>query len=325
MLFKYDVLCIGSATVDTFLEVKTPFKNIHLGDKVLVSSLVKHSGGGAINSAVACSKFGLKARVLTKLGRDHDGDFVSQRLNQYKIKNICRRPSKQNTDSSSVIDYSPDKDRIIYNHKGASLDLKEDDFKLGDLNVKWIYLATLMGASFETAKKIAKIAKQKKVSLLFNPSLYLTKKGKSYLKPILEAAKILVLNLEEAQALLNYKSSINPNSSRFKELLFALNALGPQTVVITNGSKKMYGMHQSQIYSLQPPKVKINHTAGAGDAFTAGMLSAIIKKYDFETALKLGQAEATSVIQDKGVAHNLLSEKEAVRIINRYKIKVNKE
>jgi sugar/nucleoside kinase (ribokinase family) len=314
---RYDILCIGSATVDTFLEVDTPLRNIHLGDKILVSSSTKHPGGGAINSAITCTRLGLKAKVLTKLGKDHDSGFIRQELQKHKIENICRNASIRNTDSSAVIDYRADKDRIIYNHKGASSDLDIKDFSQEDLSgARWIYLATQMGNSFAIAEKIAVLARRNRVPLLFNPSLYLAKKGKFYLKEILRSTHVLVLNKEEAQALLKTKRE-NPEL-----LLYSLRSLGPETVVITDGAKKMYALHQGKIYALTPPKVKIVHTAGAGDAFTAGLLSMMIKRCSFDTALKVGQAEATSVIQDRGVVHKLLDEKEALNLIKHHNLKV---
>ena len=51
-------------------------------------------------------------------------------------------------------------------------------------------------------------------------------------------------------------------------------------------------------------------TAGAGDAFTAGFLAGIIKKNNFTDALRLGQANSTSIIQHIGAKGKLLNEKE---------------
>ena len=82
MIKRYDVLCIGSATLDNFLTVDTSLKKVKLGDKILVNSIEKHSGGGATNSAAALSKLGLKVKLLSKLGNDHDAEFI---LNELKF------------------------------------------------------------------------------------------------------------------------------------------------------------------------------------------------------------------------------------------------
>lgn len=317
MLFRSDVLCVGSATLDQFLTVDVPLNKIRLGDKVLVKEIETHSGGGASNAAISLSKFGLKVRILTKLGQDHAGEFIIKELQQHHVKNICFHHSRKPTDSASIIDYKKDGDRVIYVHKGASEDLTEEDFNCSDLKTKWIYMATLMGNSFRTAKKIVKYAKDKNVPLLFNPSLYLAEKGKIYLKPVLESTEILVLNWEEALALLG-KHYGNP-----KEILVGLQELGPKIIIVTNGKNKMYAVNNNDFYSLLPPSIKVVHTAGAGDSFTAAFLAAHIKGYPFQECLKMGQANASSVIQAIGVKHRLLNEAEARNLIKRYNIKVS--
>lgn len=318
MFKKDDVLCVGSATLDQFLTIEQSLSKVKLGDKVLVKSLETHSGGGATNSAAALSKLGLRVKVLTKLGADHAAEFILKELKQYRIKNLCRHHSHKQTDQSVILHSIREKDRIIFVHKGASEDLGSDDFSKLFLRVKWIYLASLLGKSFQTGKEMAVYAQKKKINLLFNPSLYLAQKGKKTLLPILSAAKILVLNWEEAQALLKTKSS-DP-----KELLRNLSNCGPEMVVITNGEKKLYALDQKQFYSAQPPKVKIVHTAGAGDAFTSGLLAGIIKEYSFEDALRFGLVNSAAVIQGIGTKNHLLTEREALVWMKRYKIRVMK-
>ena len=313
------MLCVGSATLDNFLTTDSSLKSVKLGDKVLVKHMEKHSGGGATNSAAALSKLGLKVKLLSKLGNDHDAEFILNELQQYKLKNICLRHSKRNTDFSTLISCPhKDRDRIIYVHKGASRDLSVNDFKKSQLKAKWIYLASLMGKSFQTAKEIVVYAKKKKINLLFNPSLYLAKKGKKYLRFVLKATTVLVLNKEEAQALLKTKTS------SYKDLLMGLYELGPETIVITNGKKRIYAFHEDSFYSILPTDIKTVHTAGSGDAFTSGLLAGMIKKYGFEDALKLGVANSLSVIQSIGTKNGLLNEKEAKQMIKRYRMKVVK-
>lgn len=318
LLGQYDVLCLGSATVDSFLSIDPSIKEISPGDKVLVNSIEKHSGGGATNSAAALSKMGLKVKILTKLGKDHDAEFILKELKQYHIKNISRHHSKQSTDFSTIISSKKDKNRVIFNHKGASLDLSSEDFKKHDLGVKWLYLATLMGKSFQTAKEIVNHAYKKETNLLFNPSLYLAKKGRYYLDEILLKTNILVLNKEEAQAILKQKTN------NIKILLKELAKIGPEIVIITDGPRPLYGLYQNQLYSLIPPIVDVVDTAGAGDAFTSGFLAGWIKKYPFEECLKIGQANANSVIQYLGTKNILLTEKEALEILKKYSYGVKK-
>lgn len=323
-MLRYNVLCVGSATVDHFLTIDKKISEIKPGDKVLASKIEVHSGGGGTNSAAALAKLGLKVKVLTKVGDDHSAGIVINELKAYKIKNIAKFSSRQDTDVSVILSSTKEKDRIIFVHKGASRDLSEHDFTKSELNASWIYLATLVGKSFHTGKKIALYAKKKNINLLFNPSFYLAQKGKQKLKSILKATTLLVLNKEEAQELLQTKEISG------KKLSLALQRLGIKTVVITNGDKRLYAVNRDSvnvntIYTLQPPKIKVIHTAGAGDAFTGGLLAGIIQGYGLAKALRLGQVNALSVIQHLGAKMGLLAKKEAWRKMRSYKIRITEE
>ncbi len=317
---KYDVLCVGSATVDTFLTIEQPFSSIKIGDKVLATSIEKHSGGGATNSAAALSKLGFKVKMLTKLGNDHDADFILQDLRKYHADNLCRARSVKKTDSATIISSAKEHDRVIFVYKGASMDLGLSDIRESQITSQWIYLASLTGKSFQAALRLAKIAQKKNINLLFNPSLYLAGKGTKYLKDVLENTAILVLNLEEAQAL------AGTSSKNIPFLLRALQKPGPKVVVITSGNKGLSALHKKTMYMLpKTPAVKIADTTGAGDAFTAGFLAGIMKRYSIEDALRLGQVNATSVIQYIGAKEKLLTEKEAKQMMKKYKITVLKK
>src|SRR3989338_9712047 len=168
---KYDVLCVGSATVDTFLTIEQSFSSLKLGDKVLVKSVYKRSGGGATNSASALVRLGLKVKTATKVCNDDDGNFVLKELTADGVENICHARSKQQTDLATIISSTKEKDRIILVHKGASTDLSAKDFHPSQVNPSWIYLATLAGKSLQVAYEIAELAGKKGIKLLFNPSL----------------------------------------------------------------------------------------------------------------------------------------------------------
>ncbi len=317
---KYDVLCVGSATVDTFLTIEQSFSSLKLGDKVMVKSVNKRSGGGATNSAVALAKLGLRVKTATKVGADEDGNFILKELKAEGVENICPTKSTQQTDLATIISSTKEKDRIILVHKGASTDLSAKDFHTSQINPSWIYLATLTGKSFQVAQEIAELARKKSIKLLFNPSLYLAQQGKKKLSEILQNSAALVLNKEEAQALL--KSS----SSNIQHLLQGLQQCGPQIVIVTDGRRGLYALQNQTMYSLtKTPNVKIVHTAGAGDAFTSGFLAGLIKKYSFDNALRLGQVNASSVIQYVGAKNGQLNETEAKAMMRKYNIKITKK
>jgi len=314
----FDVVCVGSATIDHFLTVSQKLKSITYGSKVLVKHIETHTGGGGSNSAAALSKLGLKTAYLGKLGNDDGSKVVEEEFRRHKITILNKRKSKLPLDEAFILNSEQERDRIIYVHKGSSEDLKTKDIPV-KINTKWFYLATLMGKSFPNLIRLSKYAKRHNIKTLFNPSTYLAKQGLRKLKPILKNTNILILNKEEAKLLLKTKSN------DVKLLLNKLKKQIKDTVIITNGPKTLHALNQNTIYSSTPPKIKVIHTAGSGDAFNSGFLAGIIKKYPFAEALKLGQANASSVIQHFGTKNKLLTEKEAKKIIKKHKIKVTQK
>lgn len=318
-----DVITIGSAVVDNVLLIEKKPQEIRPGDKVLVSKRWTYSGGGATNAAVALAKLGLKVGIITKLSRDHEADFIEKELKGYNIKLLTKRKNKSRlpTSSSSIIVSTKEKDRIIYTYKGASDDLNETDFSFRKLKkAKWVYLASLTGKSFATGKKIAEYCKEHRIPLLWNTSTYLARMGKGRLGPFLKAATILVLNKKEAQLLLESREE-EP-----RKLLEKLQKLGPETVVITQGAKKVWALHGAygddekdkndqrdkkgnryKMYTVSPAKTKVVDTTGAGDAFTATLLGMLLKGHDFPAALKMGVKNAQSVIKQHGAKNGLLT------------------
>jgi len=315
----FDVITIGSATVDVFAKVSKGFKEINAGDKVLVNDLKFETGGGGLNSAVALQKMGLKTAFLGKLGHDLNAFKIIHELQKERVRIIRTEPAEAKTSYSFILESSKQKDRVIYTHKGASDYLSIHEIDIKKLNTKWIYMATMLKQSFKTCEKIAQFAKKSKINLMFNPSTYLAAKGKNNLKKILDAATILVLNKSEAKLLLKTKNN------NIDYLLESLKRLGPKIVVITEGPKGMHAYNGTYSYFMHAYKVKVISVAGAGDAFASGFLAGMHKKEDIAHALELGMANAASVIQYYGTKNKLLTYKEALDFIKKNKNRIVKK
>jgi len=311
----FDVICVGSSTMDVFTKISSKFSKVKVGDKVLIKEIEKHSGGGATNSAVSLAKLGLKVGCLSKVGDDHDGDFIINELEKEKVYWFKTKKSKRRTSLSIILSSKKEKDRIIYTYKGASDDLKWKDFSKTKFKTKWIYLATLLEKSFKTAKKIVDYAEKNGIKILFNPSSYLAEKGKSKLKFILKRTEVLILNKEEAKKLLRSKED------KIEILAKKLSLLGPKIVIVTQGPKELI-LYSERIIKAKPYPVKVIHTAGAGDAFNSGFLAGLIKNKDLVECLKMGMAQSASVIQHYGTKNKLLKWKEIQTFVKKKRVKV---
>ncbi len=312
----FDVICLGSATIDIFLTIHQRLKSVSYGSKVLVKDLEMFTGGGGTNAAVALSRLGLNVGFLGKVGNDHHGEMVLKELKKEKVKVIKTKPSqKHRTSLSMILKSELEKDRIIYTYKGASDDL---EWEFGQLKTKWIYLGTLLGKSFKTAEKLVDYCQKNKIKVLFNPSTYLAAKGTKYLKRVLSGTNIIILNKSEAKLLLKTKNN------NIKFLLKKIKQKVEDMAIITEGDEAVHVYDGKFMYSMKAHKVKVVHTAGAGDAFNSGFLAGLIKGLGIEKSLELGMVESASVIQRYGTKNGLVNYNQALKFIKSHKKKISK-
>ncbi|HLF55098.1 MAG TPA: carbohydrate kinase family protein [Candidatus Nanoarchaeia archaeon] len=310
----YDVIVVGSASIDVFIASKSKDIEIEknsshedvclpIGAKILLNSLHTGPGGGGVNVSAAFARLGLKTALISKLGKDEHAELLKKFLKREKVA-FLGSSTKGKTGYSIIITKLRD-NRTILTYKGNNDELKTTDFSWNKLKAKWLYLGTMLGQSHKTQCKIAKYAKKNGINILFNPSLYLAEKGEKYLKPILDACNILVLNKEEAQALTRTKAEITTLLKKLQQKI--------PLVVITDGPKGAYAYNGIKMHSMRPKKVRVIETTGAGDSFTSAFLAAIMHKQDLPTALKWGAAQASSVIQHYGATNILLTRKEIIK------------
>jgi len=314
----FDVITVGSASVDFFISSKS--KSIELiwkkkkeeicfpiGAKILIDYMHQDTGGGGTNSAVAFSRLGFKTGWIGKIGNDKNSQNILEQMKKEKVKFLGKIKKGAST-GFSVLIIGIEKDRTILAYKGINDHLKKSDINFSKLKTRWFYMGSMMGESLKTAEKIAQYAKKKNIKLAFNPSLYLAKKGLKKLSKIISACHLLVLNREEAIAITKSKKN------NIDLLLKKLQKYVP-LVVITQGKSGAYAYNGIHKYTLRPAKIKVKETTGAGDSFASGVLSGILLGYDIENSLRLGQVQASSVIQYIGAKERLLTRTQALKAI----------
>ena len=324
----YDVITVGSATLDVFARTKfselikiidpkgeTDLLAFPSGTKILIDELEFTTGGGGTNTAVALTRLGHKVAFLGKLGEGTNSDFIRKNLAKEKIKLLCAH-GKGIAGYSVILD-TLEHDRTILVYKGVNDELRHDEIPYKKLKTRWFYFSAMLNESFHTLERLAEFAQQHKIKVAFNPSTYLAEKGSKYLHHIISRTELLVLNKEEAGMLVGQDS--------MEGLLFKLKGLGPKIVVITDGKNDLYVMDEKFIYCAKPPVVKVVDSTGAGDAFAASFLCGILRKNDVEFAIKLGIVNSISVISHYGAKNILLSYNEAMKGMKKLKVKIHKK
>lgn len=309
---QYDVVAIGSATVDQFadtdselIRIDTP--TVHekliafpLGSKILIRELTLATGGGGTNCAVALARLGLKTAYLGKVGDDGNGEFVVRQLAQEHVEFIGPRDGQTGI---SVILNSFAHDRTILAYKGCNNNLQLNEIK--PFETRWVYLSSMLERSFDT---VTDLICQHSFRVAFNPSNYQAERGYQALSRLIGRVEILVMNLEEACKFLGVDHKAPPDA---KVLLREMAKLPPRIFVITDAAEGVHVYDREFYYHGAPaPDLEVLETTGAGDALASTFTAACILGEPVRAAIHLAMTNAESVLQHRGAKEKLLSRDE---------------
>lgn len=311
---KYDIITIGSATRDVYIE-SSQIISVHddafqtheglcvgLGSKVEVDNLYFTTGGSAVNTAITFAHQGLDAGIVAKVGRDSRGNSIIERLKQAGVSTEFVLEDEKELTAYSLIIHAPTGERSIFVYRGASSHMEVAEVDLTILkNTEWIFVTHLAGESAALFEPFLAAAKEHNVKIALNPGSTQLKMGKE-LVPLLEHVDIFFINQEEASLFtgIDYKKE-EEVFAKLDEWVNGITVMtkGPDGVVVSDGTTRW------DAPALKEPKF-IDRT-GAGDAFASGFTTAIIRSQSVGEAIGLGSANATGVIGKWGANRGLLT------------------
>lgn len=305
----YDVITIGGATLDIFLDVADAnkrFKVLHTqdkdwlavpyGGKVSVDALHFDVGGNAANIAVGLARLGLSVATHVHFGSDE----ISQKIvNRFKAEGVAIDYLVQDKDQPSpvsvIINFAGE--RTIFVHHITR------KHQLPNISApKWIYLTSIGNYWEDLYKQVREFVRQNNVLLAFNPGTHQIQSGgvEGFLQEM-EVAAALFVNKEEGKLI------AKTTSDDVKTLLVQLQSMGPKIVSITDGSNGAYAIDgQGQALSIPVFTKEIVERTGAGDAYASGFLAALVNDLPVAEAMGWGAANAAAVVSTVGAEKGLL-------------------
>ncbi|MBU1179543.1 carbohydrate kinase family protein [Patescibacteria group bacterium] len=321
--FKFDIVSIGDATLDTFLKLEdaviipsgeehNPMLCLAYADKIPIEHFEQKIAGNAANNAVGSVRLGMKAAFYSIVGDDDSGKEIVQAIKKEKVSTKYLKVDKKAvTNYTVVLNYNGERTQLIYR-----VDRQYDLPKLD--KAKWVYY-TAVGKNHVTLERdIVEYVKKTGAQLAFNPGAYQLKRGAKALSAVLKVTKVLFVNKEEAYKLVG-------RFENMKDLVEELRTLGPRITVVTDGSKGACSCDEKRCYKMGVFPVKVTEMTGAGDAFATGFVAALHYGKGVDEALRWGTANSTSVITSIGPQEGLLSKAGIEKLLKKYpKIKPKK-
>ena len=312
---NFDLLSIGDASIDTFF---TPLESETLctidkkecliafkyGDKIPVKNLEFSIGGNAANNSVGTRRLGINTAIVLTLGQDSVGEMIVSRLKEegVDLTYIIQQPGTT-SNYSTIINYSSERTIFVY-HAPRSY-----EFPVQLPVVPWIYL-TSMGESFRPFYNHMSewLKKNPGVKLAFNPGSWQLRADYKDIQEIMSTSYLVSVNREETEKLTNFGKS----TGRERDLLIALNKLGPKVCIVTDGNAGAfaYDSINGKFFKVGVLPIDAYERTGAGDAFGSGCLSALIHGRSLDEALIWGTCNSASVIGYTGSQKGLLKDSE---------------
>lgn len=312
----YHIYGIGAALVDTEIEVTdADLEKLDIQKGVMtladeqrqqeiISALSDHlvhsrraSGGSAANTIIAASYFGGKSFYSCKVANDENGEFYINDLRAASVDYHHNGVLEDGSTGRCLVMITPDAERTMITFLGKSESLSEAEIHPDVVpRSQYIYVEGYLVSSptgRAAAVKLRELAEQHgvKTSLSLSDPSIVNFFGDGLHEMIGESVDLLFCNELEAMAFTK-TDSVDAAADSLQRYA--------RSFAITRGSKGSLLFDGKQMIDVAGFSVKPVDTNGAGDMFAGAFLYAISQGHDYETAGKLANRAAATLVTQYG-------------------------
>lgn len=273
-----DVLIIGDVNLDYL--GRCPFFPA-ADQEVEMDELNSFLGGSGANAAVAAVGLGLKVAFFSALGSDAAGEQLRGLLRGCGVADTFLKTAVGQSSGMVFGAVTPDGERRLFCYRGANLALRGADVPDSLLQAcRWLHLN---GPVFEVALDLLARARRLGIPASLDPGSILIETHPDRLPELIALTDILLVNSVEFEML-------TPGGSRFERVEYLLQQ-GVGRVVVKEGARGCvrYQAGKAPLFSPAFPIDPLD-TTGAGDAFNAGLIYAVLNNFDETGAFAFANA-----------------------------------
>ncbi|MBN1244467.1 carbohydrate kinase family protein [Candidatus Bathyarchaeota archaeon] len=292
---RFDVVGFGALNVDKLFKVN---KLAKAEEESFVEDYVEACGGSAANTVVGLARLGCKVGYIGKVGCDREGDVLVQDFCNEGV-NTAGVVRVEQGKSGSVMGFVDKKGaRALYINSGVN-----DTITLDEVNARYaaqaqfLHLTSFVGdESFQTQKRLLDaVPESTKVS--FDPGALYARRDSATLEPIIRKTYVLMPNALELTLL--------TGEIAYSKGADAMIGRGVKIVAVKLGSGGCYVTDGNERHVIEPFKVDVVDTTGAGDAFCAGFLYGLVNGKNLLECGKLGNFVASRCVMKMGARAGL--------------------
>jgi sugar/nucleoside kinase (ribokinase family) len=308
-----DLLAIGNAIVDVLIQRDDHFLDTHdltKGAMTLIGPEQSQklldgandarmmSGGSAANTVAMMSGMDQAVHFIGKVSDDEFGDYFAKDLRDLGVGYTTNPKQRGMATGTSVIIVTPDGERTMATHLGASVEFSPDD--IDQTVIEQAQVVYLEGYLFDRPQakegfwQGARAAEEagSLVALTLSDRFCVDRHRDDFLELINQHIDILFANESEAQSLYQTQD--------MAEIIFNFQETG-SLICLTRHEKGSVIIKGERVIQIAPVRVdNVIDSTGAGDAYAAGFLSAYLNGEDLKTCGDSGSAAASRIIQQIG-------------------------
>lgn len=262
----------------------------------------KGFGGAESNVAIGIARLGHRAGWFGRLGDDPFGRYIYKSIRGEGVDVSRVELSKTAPTGLMLREQTWQGTSVYYYRRGSAA----SEYQAAHLDEPYIRQAkvlhitgitpALSESCREAVFKAVELARKHQVKVSFDPNLRLKlwslEEAKQVLLPLAEMADYFLPGLEELQ-LLYGTENWDAIFSNLKQLR--------GTSIVKGGKNKTIVVNGAEQFSVSyTPVDRVVDPVGAGDAFCAGFLVGIIKGWELEQAVHLGNMSGSIVIRGYG-------------------------
>ncbi len=296
----YDVLAMGRSSIDLYAH--------QIGCAMAdVRSFDAYVGGCPTNVSVGTRRLGLRSALLTAVGDDQVGEFVTAFLDRERVETrfIPRKPGRR---TSAVILTIEPPDRFpltFYRDNCADRALTLEDVARAPIAESRLVFVTGTGLSHEPSRAATRAAAAAArsasvpvvVDIDYRPDQWGSRSAfAGEVHQLLRSATMAVGTEEEVVAA-SGSSDVEGGARLLLES-------GIEALVLKRGARGATVFRQaSEPVNVAPFPVNVLNVLGAGDAFASGFLYGYLRGWSLERAARMGNACGAIIVTRHGCAN----------------------
>lgn len=327
---KYDVITYGRSSIDLYSQkVGSRFEEIP-GFHAFV-------GGSPLNIAVGCSRLGLKASLLSGVGKDKVGDFLIHFLEEEKVitENV---PVIEGARTSAVLlgIEPPDRFPLVYYRDNCAdsqinidhvLNAGIEKSRLLEVSGTALNIEPTRSAAFLAAEIARKNEIPVMLDLDFRADQWYDIRAFGITTRAFMRNVNIVLGTEEeilaafladkSQLVISHQQISAPEiKGDIDEAIRGILQLGVDALIVKTGSRgAVVYLPDGTVQKVPGFPVEVVNILGAGDAFAAGFIYGYLKGWDWYKCCRMGNACGAHVVTQLGCANFTPYEKEILAFI----------